>query len=211
MSASLNFAFNICSDNDEYLLEPQFIEDEGRQTLILDLDETLIHALPPGQEPPPHLESIEVEYPKNSIKVLKRPGLTEFLDKIKDLFEVLIWTASSQEYADPIINAIDPTNIVAHRLYRQDCTIYKEKRRSSVSYNKSPELNCLKIDSIKELNRLGRDVKRCFIVDDKEISYSKNADRGIPIKAWVEDENDRELERVFQVLRGLHDPLPKVE
>ena len=64
-------------------------------TLVLDLDETLIHF-----KPNPNNEE------SGTIKI--RPFLMEFLEKIKDYYELVVFTAATQEYADPIINALDP-------------------------------------------------------------------------------------------------------
>jgi len=37
-------------------------------------------------------------------------------------FEVVIFTAASKEYADTVLNALDPYNtLIQHRLYRGQC------------------------------------------------------------------------------------------
>ena len=49
-----------------------------------------------------------------------RPGCSEFLTNMSKIYEVMIFTAGTQEYANRVINLLDPnTNLIAHRLYRQ--------------------------------------------------------------------------------------------
>jgi len=53
-----------------------------------------------------------------------RPGTKDFLQKMAQVFEVVIYTASLPQYADPIINALDPTRtLIQHRLYRHHCNV----------------------------------------------------------------------------------------
>lgn len=63
------------------------------------------------------------------------------------LFEIVIFTASQQLYADKVLNLIDPKKRISHRLYREHCIVI----------NKTYYLKNLKI--------LGRDLKDIIIVD----------------------------------------------
>jgi len=62
--------------------------------LILDLDETLVHS---SFKYVPHVDiilPIEIEGKQCDIYVLKRPGVDEFLLKMSEIFELVIFTAS---------------------------------------------------------------------------------------------------------------------
>ena len=73
-------------------------------TLVLDLDETLVH----------------FAYSPSGGSFIVRPYCFEFLRNIKKYYEVMVFTAATQEYANRVINLIDPNNdCVNHRLYRQ--------------------------------------------------------------------------------------------
>lgn len=51
-----------------------------------------------------------------------RPHCIEFLEKMKEIFTVVVFTASNQNYADAVLDELDPYNeIFSLRLYRQDC------------------------------------------------------------------------------------------
>jgi CTD small phosphatase-like protein 2 len=61
-------------------------------TLVLDLDETLIH----------YIES-SVHSGENG-HFLIRPGAREFLNKMNEHYEIVIFTAAVQDYADWVID-----------------------------------------------------------------------------------------------------------
>ena len=74
-------------------------------TLVLDLDETLIHT---------------VTDPVSNVSTThSRPGLRYFLRSVASRFEVVIFTAGLEEHASPLIDALDADGVVRHRLFRQ--------------------------------------------------------------------------------------------
>jgi Dullard-like phosphatase family protein len=77
-----------------------------KYTLILDLDETLIHFIP--------------QEIGNKGIIQYRPGLYQFLDNLFPYFELILWTGATQQYADPIINNIEKyKKYFACRLFRE--------------------------------------------------------------------------------------------
>ena len=95
----------ISSDSDRHccsnpisvpFLAPQAGASDGRKTLVLDLDETLIHSsFDPNQ---PHQFSIPVCVGGKECRafVAVRPGVELFLENMSKLYEVVVYTASSQ-------------------------------------------------------------------------------------------------------------------
>ena len=84
----------------------------NKKTLILDLDETLVHsAFYPFQKKSDIILKINIDGKNHIIHVLKRPGLDYFLEKISALFNIIIFTASLQQYAEPLINILDKENM----------------------------------------------------------------------------------------------------
>lgn len=90
-----------------------------RKTLILDLDETLVFVSPfLGAKAHFHVSLRGFD----DLGVLKRPHLDTFLRKVSEWYNICIFTAALQEYADPIIDRIDPHSLFSRRFYRQVCT-----------------------------------------------------------------------------------------
>ena len=52
------------------------------------------------------------------VTVFLRPGLSEFLDRVSQFSELVLFTAGQEGYANPVIDRIDPQGRITHRLYR---------------------------------------------------------------------------------------------
>lgn len=80
-------------------------------SLVLDLDETLVHCT---VEP---VEDADLVFPvvfhgmTYQVHVRLRPFLFEFLENIRGKYEVIVFTASQKVYADELLNLIDPGKI----------------------------------------------------------------------------------------------------
>ena len=139
-------------------------------TLVLDLDETLIHfkANPNNEE-------------SGTIKI--RPYLYQFLDSIKKYYELVVFTAATQEYADPIINALEQNQkYFDFRLYRVHTIIIDN-------------------DFVKDLSKLGRDLSKTIIVDNMEQNYKLQKSNGITIRPfWGKDNEDSALIDLLDIL-----------
>ena len=141
-----------------------------KYTLVLDLDETLIH--------------FKVNPNNNNSGILQfRPYISEFLSNIKDFYELIVFTAATKEYADPIIDAIEQKGIKFDlRLYRIHTIIRGN-------------------DFVKDLSKLGRDLGRIIIVDNMEQNYKLQPYNGITIRPfWGKDTNDMALFDLLNIL-----------
>ena len=65
-----------------------------------------------------YLCSIQFE-DKRGGQFLVRPYAEQFLVEMAEMYEIVIFTAAVQEYADWILDQIDPNGVISHRLYRQ--------------------------------------------------------------------------------------------
>ncbi|KAF9230457.1 NLI interacting factor [Melanogaster broomeanus] len=166
------------------LLPPIAPEHRDRKCLVLDLDETLIHTT---FKPTPMTEFIVpvcVDGKWENACVNKRPGVDNFLKKMGEIYEVVLFTASLSEYADPVIDKLDVHHTISHRLYRESCYKYKGKY-------------------IKDLSQLGRPMSSIIIVDNMRSSFHFQPSNGIPVKTWTTDPSDTELETLCVVLTEL--------
>ncbi|EXX52382.1 Nem1p [Rhizophagus irregularis DAOM 197198w] len=90
------------------------------KTLILDLDETLIHSTSRGSRADAHMIEVMVDNHACLYYVYKRPHVDHFLKKVSEWYKVVIFTASMPEYADPVIDWLDPNkNLICNRFFRQ--------------------------------------------------------------------------------------------
>ena len=159
----------------------------NKKTLVLDLDETLVHSnFIPFNCPSDVIIKIELENIIHDIHVLVRPGVKEFLEKMSKKYEIVIFTASLSKYADPLLDIIDKQGFCPFRLFREHCTL-------------------INTSFVKDLKKLGRDLKDIVIVDNSPISYALNPENGIPILSWFDDKNDRELYNITPILEFLAD------
>ena len=166
-------------NNNQILLPPQ---SSNKKTLVLDLDETLVHSqFMTFSEPSDVVIKIEIENEIHDIHVMVRPGVKEFLEKMDKLYEIVIFTASVSKYADPLLDIIDKKGYCPFRLFREHCSL-------------------INTTFVKDLQRLGRDLKNIIIVDNSPLSYSLHPENGLPILTWFEDKEDRELYSIIPVL-----------
>lgn len=56
---------------------------------------------------------------------------------------------------------------------------------------------------VKDLSRLGRDMRHVIIVDNSPFAYSLQPENAIPIKSWFDDQTDRELYELLPILEEL--------
>jgi CTD small phosphatase-like protein 2 len=120
--------------------------------------------------------------------------MTEFLDKLSRKFQLVIFTASRQDYADIIINRIDPENkFISHRLYRQHCDLVDGQLANA---RKDFHVKSLKIVA----NHKKEDL---LIIDNLVYSYAFDLENGIPIKPYINGKNDFELEYLAEALADL--------
>lgn len=68
--------------------------NQGRKTLVLDLDETLVHSTFQPTDDCSYVIPVEIEGDFYNVYVYLRPGTTEFLRRMSEIYEVVVYTAS---------------------------------------------------------------------------------------------------------------------
>ena len=154
--------------------------DMNKKTLVLDLDETLVHSTFDQCLDSDITIPVNFEGRDSNIYVKIRPGAINFLQRIHKYYEVVIFTASVANYADPLVDVLDVDKYSFYKLFREHCT-----------YNGN---------YLKDLSKLGRDLKDWIIVDNLPKSYSLQPENGLPISSWYDDQTDMELDKLYRVL-----------
>ncbi|PIA15431.1 hypothetical protein COEREDRAFT_44846 [Coemansia reversa NRRL 1564] len=184
----------------EHTLRPYALPRKTRSsppiTLVLDLDETLVHCALNKVDNSDLVFQVEYNAVNYDVYCRLRPGYKEFLERASMLFEVVVFTASQQVYADQLLNWIDPERrYIRHRLFRDSC-VY------------------VNTNYVKDLGILGRDESKLLLVDNCPQAFAYQQSNGIPIESWYEDKNDCELMRLMEFLEtlvGIDDVRPQVE
>ena len=129
------------------------------------------------------LLNLEVKDISNNKCILHlRPGLFSFLSEIKPFYELITFTSASKVYAQPIINEIESQNrFFDYNFFREHSTIYGN-------------------DFIKDISKIGRDMKKIIIVDNLEDNFKLNKKNGIKIAPFYGDENDTVLFELKKLL-----------
>ena len=114
--------------------------------------------------------------------------MEEVLQYLSTLYEIVVFTAGEQDYADQILNFIDEDRtIIKHRLYRQHCV--KAARRVY----------------IKDLRVIAdRKMEDIVIVDNSVVSFAFQMSNGIPIKSFMGEKNDTELMYMVSYLEEIY-------
>ena len=163
----ISYLFILYYSNFKILLErnkvkPPFLPPldtkKYKYSLILDLDETLVHY-------------IEEE---NRAYVQVRPYADFFLNEMAKYFELVIFTAAAEDYADIVLNELDKNKVINYKLYRKH----------------TEQINGI---FIKDLSKLGRDLSKILIVDNNKDNFSLQPENGLHICSFIGDQNDDEL------------------
>lgn len=153
-----------------------------KKTLVLDLDETLVHSTLDGECVPDFTFSVSMGTICHMVAVRKRPHLDRFLERVSKLFEVVVFTASQQIYAEQLLDIIDPgRKLIRHRVYRDSCVLWEG-------------------NYLKDLTVLGRDLAHTLIIDNSPQAFGFQLENGVPIESWYDDENDVELLKMIPFL-----------
>ena len=167
---SKRIKLNIIENKIEKYLLPK-IKSNYKYSLVLDLDETLICIKRDNNN-----NKIKHNKFNNLMTLILRPGLLDFLHKMKKLYELILFSLGTSEYVSPIIKNIEKKEkFFEHILYREH-----------VTYDDNGNF-------FKNLNLLNRDVKNILIVDDNSKNFKYHKSNGICIKPFYGDLNNDKI------------------
>ena len=185
---SINFLQNLEIPEEQIIekqIEVHFKKPNMTKMLLLDLDETLVHCVKKPNPLRPPMVKVDITTPNgNVIKNVGfniRPHTKELLQEANKWFEVCVYTASTPQYANAIIDTLDPTGeLIQHRFYRQACV-----KTEGGEY-------------IKDLRVFKNiDLKNILLVDNAVYSFGQQLSNGIPIASFKEDPQDQEFEHLI--------------
>ena len=182
------------------------LTQQNQKTLVIDLDETLIHSLAKGgRMSSGHMVEVKLNAPVYApvasitnqpapiigpqhpilYYVHKRPHCDEFLRKVCKWYKLVVFTASVQEYADPVIDWLElERTFFVGRYYRQHCTL------RNGAY-------------IKDLSSVEPDLSKVMILDNSPMSYIFHEGEPDPSQSVQRDLTDSTHHRQCCSNRGL--------
>ncbi|XP_050530453.1 phosphatase Herzog [Daktulosphaira vitifoliae] len=157
-----------------YLLPAVKHQDMHKKCMVIDLDETLVHSSFKAINNADFIVPVEIDGTVHQVYVLKRPHVDEFLQRMGELYECVLFTASLAKYADPVADLLDQWGVFRARLFRESCVFYRG-------------------NYVKDLNKLGRALHKVVIIDNSPASYIFHPDNAVPVNSWFDDMTDKEL------------------
>eukprot|EP00884_Botryococcus_braunii_P018178 jgi/Botrbrau1/5043/Bobra.37_1s0009.1 len=197
-------------------------DNKKTHTLILDLDQTLVHSIKikngntnvsdmlqyePNHVVPLDLEELkrlgELEESRTDINRLEtyiwyRPGLERFMQRAAELFEIVIFSAGRPFHVNAILSHIPNRPCITRVFTENHTTVFSLGRKSQ------KEFRVKDISSIfgGEHPRLPGNV---IVVDDLVKYFCKHLDNVVPIVPFRGDPDDKELDWLLSVLEELKD------
>lgn len=158
-----------------------------KKTIVLDLDETLIHCNENSQMPCDQKLPIKLSNGQSiEVGINIRPHTVEVLEELSKNMEIIVFTASHSCYANAVIDRLDPRGqFISHRLFREHC------------YHSPQGVY------VKDLRIINRPLSQLVLVDNAAYSYILQPENGIPIVPFYSNSSDSELLLLKKYLQGL--------
>jgi RNA polymerase II subunit A small phosphatase-like protein len=168
--------------------------------LVLDLDETLIHASPVAVRP-------KADFQVFHYFVYGRPGLADFLTTCAQHFRLAIWSSASDDYVQAIVEQILPAGVVPEFVWgRSRCTPFTTPQIDEYGYyNLDGTSHYEYAKRLKKVRRRGFSLTQTLIVDDTPAKVQQNYGNAIYIKPYLGSAEDEELSYLLPYLLTLKD------
>jgi RNA polymerase II subunit A small phosphatase-like protein len=101
-------------------------------------------------------------------------------------YEIILYTASLNKYANPLLDLLDPHRTIRTRLFRESCVFYEG-------------------NYVKDLSLLDRDLSQTIIVDNSPASYIFHPENAIDCSSFIDDPSDVELDQMSAFFKGVKD------
>lgn len=152
------------------LLPPQDPKFNGKKTVVLEMDETLLYSFYPDEHEayllaPSRDHDYFVDLPEHqtSVNIYLRNHFHEFLAYLKENCEPILFCNGTKAYVDKVMDIIDKERVFVHRIYQDSCDfiVYKEENLNEIT---------------KDLDRLNRDLSKVILIDARPFNFWCNPD-----------------------------------
>jgi carboxy-terminal domain RNA polymerase II polypeptide A small phosphatase len=173
--------------------------------LILDIDETLIHAT--SKE----ISNINYDFKVFNYFVYKRPFLNEFLDYAFNNFKVAFWSSASDDYVEKIVHHIIDDKFNPEFVWgRKRCTPIRNDLVDEYGYfNNNGFIYYLFTKQLKKIKKRGFRLERTLIIDDTPSKITNSYGNAVYIDEFTGNLQDVELKKLILFLPKFTD-IPNV-
>lgn len=162
-----------------------------KHLLILDIDESLVYSSENPLDP-------NFNFRLDSYKVVKRPYLDKFISQIFQWFDVAIWTAATDDYAQEIIQQVFPSSQKLEFVWsRKRCALRYDYEKGDYFW----------IKDLKKVKRIGYNLEKVLIIEDESRAIQRSYGNLILTSAYDGNPEDKEL----QILLNFLEWISKVE
>ncbi|MFC4256320.1 phosphoprotein phosphatase [Altererythrobacter xixiisoli] len=176
----------------------RYHRNPDRTLLILDLDETLIHAC---EQPLDRTADFEIY----GYHVYRRPGLDEFLSHVLTHFDVAVWSSASDLYVQAVVDRIFPDPARLQFVWGRSRATLRRAYTDSGGYMIDAWDHMHYLKPLRKVRRIGWSLQRMLIVDDTPAKCARNYGNAIYPRPFEGDPADQELALLASYLTTLKD------
>jgi len=161
--------------------------DKSEILIVLDLDETLIHATEQQLD-------LSEDFRVDSYFIYKRPGLNTFLSELHKHYRLAIWSSAGDEYVNEVVKSIQPHDVQFEMVWA----------RSKCTQRRDFDLDCYYWEKrLDKLKKKGFPLEKILIVDDSPEKSRNNYGNAIYILPFTGSAHDSELDLLLSYLLTL--------
>jgi len=158
--------------------------EKSDKFIVLDLDETLIHAT-----------QIELDTPFNfkvdRFFIYERPYLRDFLIDISKHFSIGIWSSATDSYVNEIVEQIKPDSVNFEIVWgRSKCSLKRDTTFDTYCFEKR----------LEKLKKKGFKLEQILVADDSPSKARTNYGNAVCMREFLGDLNDCELKFLYEYL-----------
>lgn len=169
-----------------------------RILLVLDLDETLIHATetPLARAP---------DFTLFGYSLYRRPGLDAFLEQCAGRFDLAVWSSATDDYVAAIVSRIFSDPALLHFAWGRSRASLRRHIGPDDAFYYVPSDHRHFLKPLKKIVKRGWSLERMLIVDDTPQKCVRNYGNAIYVRPYEGDEDDDELRLLARYLATLAD------
>lgn len=171
----------------------------SKPLLILDIDETLIHATDKQLDRAADCKVFDYN-------VYVRPHLKSFMDRVSESYQMALWSSASDDYVEEVVKK----TILSEYSYefvwgRSRATYRRNRERDEIRNYSSHNAHYHYVKPLKKVRRQGYNLKRTLIVDDSPHKCILNYGNAIYPRAYEGQLEDEELLLLAKYLLSIKD------